>query len=158
MLRTAISRLRGRIGYNKNRYLADGIVAQQEGIVSGVSMTEPERPPGKTTIAPGVLITIIKAAALQVKGVSRLASVPSGVNTLFQRGHEKGIQIQIEEDGRVDADIYLVLTGDVNLRDTGTKVQDEIALAISKMVGLEVGQIHVHIEDVDYPSNSTAEG
>lgn len=120
-------------------------------------MTEEERPPGKTTIAPGVLITIVKAAALQVPGVSRLAQTPSGVNTLFHRSHERGVEINIEEDGQVHAEIYLVLSGDVNLRDTGLKVQQEIALAISKMVGLDVGSIHVHIEDVDFNQESSPE-
>ncbi len=115
-------------------------------------MTEPERPPGKTTIAPGVLVTIVKAAALQVDGVSCLAPTTGGVNTLFQRGHEKGVQINVEENGRVHADIHLVLNGEVNLRDAGLNVQKEVDLAISKMVGLEVGSVNVHIEDVDFPS------
>lgn len=121
-------------------------------------MTEAERPPGKTTIAPEVLVTIIKAAALGVKGVSHLASTPSGVNALFQRGHEKGIQLRIEEDGRVHANIFLILTGEVNLRDTGMKVQEEVALAISKMVGLDVGEINIHIENVEYSSAQPDEG
>ncbi len=115
-------------------------------------MIEAERPPGKTTIAPGVLATIVKAAALQVNGVSRLAQAPSGVNTLFQRGHDKDVQISVEEDGRVHADVYLILNGEVNLRDAGMKVQKEVGLAISKMVGLEVGAVNIHIEDVDFPS------
>jgi uncharacterized alkaline shock family protein YloU len=119
---------------------------------TGVPMTEAERPPGKTTIAPGVLVTIVKAAALQVNGVSRLAQTPSGVNTLFQRGHEKGVQISVEEDGRVHADVFLILKGEVNLRDAGMNVQEEVSLAISKMVGLEVGSVNVHIEDVDFTS------
>lgn len=120
-------------------------------------MTEAERPPGKTTIAPGVLATIVRAAALQVNGVSRLAQTPSGVNTLFQRGHDKGVQISVEEDGRVHADVYLILNGEVNLRDAGMNVQKEVDLAISKMVGLEVGSVNIHIEDVDFPSTVSDE-
>lgn len=121
-------------------------------------MTEAERPPGKTTIAPGVLVTIIKAAALGVQGVCRLAQAPSSVNSLFQRSYEKGVRIDISEDGRVHADLYLVLSGDVNLRDTGLSVQDEVSTAISKMVGLEVGAVNIHIEDVDFNQDSAPEG
>ncbi|MFO7942733.1 MAG: Asp23/Gls24 family envelope stress response protein [Anaerolineales bacterium] len=120
-------------------------------------MSEAERPPGKTTIAPGVLVTIVKAAALQVDGVSRLAQTPSGVNTLFNRSLEKGVQVRVEENGRVHADIYLILNGEVNLRDTGMKVQKEAELAISKMVGLEVGSVNVHIENVDFHNHHTDE-
>lgn len=121
-------------------------------------MTEAERPPGKTTIAPGVLVTIIKAAALGVQGVSRLAQAPGSMNTLFQRSYEKGIHIDIKEDGKVHADLYLVLFGDVNLRDTGLSVQEEVSLAISKMVGLEVEAVNIHIEDVDFGQDTALEG
>ncbi len=116
-------------------------------------MATTERPPGKTTIAPGVLATIVKLTALQVEGVSRLAQVPSGVNTLFSRNREDGVEITVEENGSVYADIYLILKDKTNIRDTSVKVQDEVSEAISKMVGMEVGTINVHIEDIDYRNN-----
>ena len=116
-------------------------------------MSKTERPPGKTTIAQGVLATIIKLTALQVEGVSRLAQIPSSVNTLFSRNREDGVEIIVEEDGSVYADLYLVLKDKVNLREISIQVQDEVSEAISKMVGMEVGSINVHIEDIDYQNN-----
>jgi uncharacterized alkaline shock family protein YloU len=120
-------------------------------------MATTERPPGKTTIAPGVLSTIIRLTALEVEGVSRLAQVPSSVNTIFSRNREDGVQISVEEDGRVYADIHLILTDKTNIRETSKKVQDEVSMAISKMVGMEVGTINVHIEDIDYLNNQSPE-
>jgi uncharacterized alkaline shock family protein YloU len=119
----------------------------------GENMETTERPPGKTTIAPGVLATIVKLTALQVEGVSRLAQTPSSVNTLFSRNREDGIEITVEEDGSVYADLYLVLDDKANIRETSIQVQDEVSEAISKMVGLVVGTINVHIEDIDYQNN-----
>ena len=116
-------------------------------------MATTERPPGKTTIAPGVLATIIKLTALQVEGVSRLALVPSSINTLFNRNREDGVEITVEENGSVYADLYLVLKDKANIRETSTQVQDEVSEAISKMVGMDVGTINVHIEDIDYQNN-----
>jgi uncharacterized alkaline shock family protein YloU len=116
-------------------------------------MATTERPPGKTTIAPGVLATIIRLTALRVEGVSRLAPIPSSVNTLFSRNRDDGVEITVEEDGSVYADLYLVLKDKVNIRETSTQVQDEVSEAISKMVGMEVGTINVHIEDIDYQNN-----
>ena len=116
-------------------------------------METTERPPGKTTIAPGVLATIVKLTALQVEGVSRLAQTPSSVNTLFSRNREDGIEITVEEDGSVYADLFLVLNDKTNIRETSIQVQDEVSEAISKMVGLVVGTINVHIEDIDYQNN-----
>jgi len=123
----------------------------------GEFMETTERPPGKTTIAPGVLATIIKLTALQVEGVSRLASAPSSVNTLFSRNRDDGVEITIEEDGSVYADLFLVLKDKVNIRETSIQVQDEVSEAISKMVGMDVGTINVHIEDIDYQNNQNLE-
>lgn len=120
-------------------------------------MATSERPPGKTTIAPGVLSTIIRLAALQVEGVSRLAQVPSSVNTLFSRSRDDGVDITVEEDGAVYADLHLVLKDKANIRATSKKVQEEVSLAISKMVGMEVGSINIHIEDIDYRNNQVPE-
>jgi uncharacterized alkaline shock family protein YloU len=120
-------------------------------------MTTNERPPGRTTIAPGVLSTIIRLTALQVEGVSRLAQVPSSVNTFFSRSRDDGVDITVEDDGAVYADLHLVLKDKVNIRDTSKKVQEEVSLAISKMVGMEVGSINVHIEDIDYQNSYVPE-
>jgi uncharacterized alkaline shock family protein YloU len=123
----------------------------------GDTMTTSERPPGKTTIAPGVLSTIIRLTALQVDGVSRLAQVPSSVNTLFSRSREDGVEISVKDDGAVYADLHLVLTDKANIRQTSKEVQEKVSLAISKMVGMEVGSINVHIEDIDYQNNYVPE-
>ncbi|NQS92560.1 MAG: Asp23/Gls24 family envelope stress response protein [Chloroflexi bacterium] len=120
-------------------------------------MATTERPPGKTTIAPGVLSTIIRLTALQVEGVSRLAQVPSSVNSIFSRNRDDGVEIKVEEDGSVYADLHLILTDKTNIRDTSKQVQDEVSEAISKMVGMEVGTINVHIEDIDYQNNPSSE-
>jgi uncharacterized alkaline shock family protein YloU len=123
----------------------------------GEIMATTERPPGKTTIAPEVLVTIVRLTALQVDGVSHLAPIPSSVNTLFSRHREDGVQITIEEDGSVYADLHLILTAKANIREVSKKVQEEVSKAISKMVGMEVGSINVHIEDIDYQNNELPE-
>jgi len=120
-------------------------------------MATTERPPGKTTIAHGVLSTIIRLTALQVEGVSRLAQVPSSVNTLFSRNREDGVDITVEEDGSVFAEIHLILNDKANIRETSKQVQEEVSEAISKMVGMVVGTINVHIEDIDYQNDGSPE-
>jgi uncharacterized alkaline shock family protein YloU len=107
------------------------------------------RPPGKTTIDPGVLLTIARLTALSVEGVSHLGEVPANVRGLFRRVQEPGVHISVE-DMLVDADIYVVLEDGVNILETSRNIQYEIARAISEMVGMEVGRIDVHIEDIDF--------
>jgi uncharacterized alkaline shock family protein YloU len=114
-------------------------------------MAVEHRSPGKTTLAPGVLLTIASLSATSVEGVSRLAAVPGGVDRLFRRGTDDGVQVTVE-DGIVYVELYLVLKKDVNVRDVSRTVQQQVARAISEMVGMEVGHVNIHIEDIDYKS------
>jgi len=119
---------------------------------------ESPRPPGKTTIAPNVLLTIARLSTLEIQGVSRMAPVPgpAGVSWIPKRSHAEGVRI-IVEDNRVYADIYVILKNNVNVREVSRNIQREVARAISEMVGMEVGQINLHIEDIDYPTVTKAE-
>jgi uncharacterized alkaline shock family protein YloU len=119
-------------------------------------MSDSTRPPGKTTIAPNVLLTIARLATLDIEGVSHMSTLPGGVNRIFQRGYDEGVRIRIEED-RVYADLYVILESDVNVREVSRNIQTDVARAISEMVGMEVGRVNVHIEDIIYPNESPTE-
>ena len=106
--------------------------------------------PGKTTLAPEVLVTIARMAALGVEGVSRMAAAP-GVNRLFKRPEAEGVEASVE-DGAVYIELYLVLKFDVNVREVGRNVQQAVARAVSEMIGMDVGHVNIHIEDIDYPA------
>ena len=111
---------------------------------------------GKTTIAPEVLLTIARLTTLDVPGVSRMSPVPGGVNRLFKRGFGEGVRIDIRDDDTVYADLYIILENDVNIRDVSRLVQHRVARSISDMVGMQVGRVNIHIEDIDYPVESEA--
>ncbi|MEA3350232.1 MAG: Asp23/Gls24 family envelope stress response protein [Chloroflexota bacterium] len=116
-------------------------------------MTDSTRPPGKTTVATSVLLNITRLTTLQVQGVSRMYQVPGGVNRIFHKGdYGEGVRIKIEADC-VYADIHVVLNNDVNIREVSRNIQHEVKRSFSKMVGMEVGHINIHIEDIDYPTS-----
>lgn len=107
--------------------------------------------PGSTTIAPDVLLTIARLSTLSIPGVSRLSPIRGGVNRLFRRNpSHQGVRIRVEEN-MVDADIFVILNAGHNIRKVSRDIQREVARSIIKMVGMEVGTINVHIEDIDYP-------
>ena len=112
---------------------------------------EPRRTPGKTTIAPGVLLTIARLATLGEEGVSRLSPMPGGVNRLFKRNQADGVQIEIN-DGTVNVDLYVVLEPGTNVREISINIQNAVSRAISEMVGMQVGKINIHVEDIDFNS------
>ncbi|MGD2178628.1 MAG: Asp23/Gls24 family envelope stress response protein [Anaerolineae bacterium] len=101
---------------------------------------------GKITIAPEVLVTTARLTALAVPGVSRLVS-PPGVGRLL--AHE-GVKVETV-DGKVCVKVYVVTEPDVNMLAIGRKIRSEITRALQNMVGVEVGAVDVHIEDVASP-------
>ncbi len=107
---------------------------------------------GKTTLSPDVLLTIARMATLGVEGVSRMASVPGGFDRLFRRGGSaEGVQVTVE-DGLVYMDLFVILQQDVNVREVSRNIQQHVARAISEMIGMDVGHVNIHIEDIDFPT------
>ena len=112
-------------------------------------MKDANRPPGKTTVSPDVLSTIARMAALSVSGVSGIAAAGGGGDRLFRRGSGDGVRIQIQDE-TVFANLYLVVKRDANIREVGRNVQEQVTRAIREMVGMNVGGVDIHVEDVDY--------
>jgi uncharacterized alkaline shock family protein YloU len=70
------------------------------------------------------------------------------VNRLFKRGIGDGVRIEVE-DNIVVANLYLILKQHVNMREVSRNVQHQVARALQEMVGMEIGEIEIHIEDID---------
>jgi uncharacterized alkaline shock family protein YloU len=112
-------------------------------------MEKTQLPIGKTTVSPEVLVSIAMLATLGVEGVSRLTSAPRDVNTLFKKGLSEGIGLAVE-DNVVFYDIYVILKKDVKVREVCRQIQTQVSRSISEMVGMEIGRVNIHVEDIDF--------
>jgi len=108
-----------------------------------------DRTNGKTTIAPRVLVTIARLTTLSIKGVSRMAQVPGGVNRIFRRGIGEGVRIEIEGN-QVVVDLYVILEQGVQVRDVSSSIQQAVSRAITEMVGLDAKKVNIHVEEIQY--------
>jgi uncharacterized alkaline shock family protein YloU len=108
---------------------------------------------GRTTIAPDVLVSIVRLTVLSVTGVSSLSPIPGRVNRLFRREAIDGVEISVENN-TVYADVHVIFQRDVNVRDVSRTIQSQVSRAVKEMVGMEVGKVNVHVEDIDYRSGS----
>jgi uncharacterized alkaline shock family protein YloU len=115
-------------------------------------MSDQSITPGKTTISIDVILTIARLTTLEVPGVSRMSSVPSRrfKKMLLHRQEQDGLHIEVVDD-LVYTDLYVILEPDVNIRDVGRNIQNAVARAITDMIGMQVGIVNVHVEDIDYP-------
>ena len=103
---------------------------------------------GVVRVARQVLSTIVINAALQTAGVVRMARVGD------QRSHflgkelpKQGVALMIK-DSTVSADLYIVVASGVNIVEVGAAVQEEVASAIEDMIGMQVREVNVYIQDV----------
>ena len=62
---------------------------------------------------------------------------------------DDGVRITVHEN-TVLADIYLIVKEDVNIREVGRNVQQQVARAIQEMVAMDVAQVDIHIENIAY--------
>ncbi|MEP7286429.1 MAG: Asp23/Gls24 family envelope stress response protein [Chloroflexota bacterium] len=109
-------------------------------------------PEDRVTIAPSALLTVIRMAALQIKGVARIGNTPGGVNLWLRRtASERGVQVMID-DQTVTIDLYIVVEANANLREISYNVQRQVARDIEENVGMHLGAINIHIEDVVFES------
>jgi uncharacterized alkaline shock family protein YloU len=103
---------------------------------------------GKVTIAPDVLVTIVQKTANSVEGVARLSeNVPGVQRFLGLHTTAEGVRVVIA-DNQVKADVYLVARRGFDLLQVGRGLQQKIARAIEDIVGMEVAEVNVHIEDI----------
>jgi uncharacterized alkaline shock family protein YloU len=107
-------------------------------------------PQDTITIAPSVLIAIVKHAAELADGISMMAEIPVNVGRIF-RGHSMGSGVVLAiDDQRVVVDMYVIVKPDVNMSKVSRTVQDNVRRAIQELVGMDVDAVNVHIADVDY--------
>ncbi len=107
---------------------------------------------GKTTIDPGVLVEISKLAALSVPGVSGLVPNTQTAGSIFSKSVSNGVKIEVENN-TVYVDLYLRLSNNSDLHQTSQAVQDKVSRSIVEMVGMDVGKINIHIEDITFEKN-----
>ena len=107
---------------------------------------------GTVTIASGVLVTIAQLSALGIPGVRRMSErVPRDVKSILGTGGVgQGTRIAVA-DGSVAVYLYIAVGSGVNMLQVGRAVQAEVTRAIQNMVGMEVREVNVRIDDVEFP-------
>ncbi len=122
-------------------------------------MTVDEVVPGTVTIDPNVLETIARLTAQKVPGVLRLAE-KNEVEKLLGLG-DKSIQVEVRDDGAVAVEVHIIAAPNLSLLHLGRDVQQAVTRAIQQIVGMQVLEVNVYIEDVDFSveeSDTPAEG
>jgi uncharacterized alkaline shock family protein YloU len=107
---------------------------------------------GTVTIHPTVLMTVARLTSLATPGVARMSDEwrLNVERVLGRSGRGSGVGLAIK-DNVVTIDLYVVAEPEANLLHLGQTLQNEVSQAIEGMIGMEVLEVNVHIQDVDFP-------
>ncbi len=104
---------------------------------------------GHVTVAPEVIIEIVRQTTLATPGVARLDALhPRRVNRWFSENASEGITLDVTDDS-VTIDLYVIANPEAQMLELGRALQREIARAIQDGLGMPVKEVNVHIEDVE---------
>ena len=108
------------------------------------------RPLGVTRVANEVAAWIAVLSALQVPGVHAMyqAAGQSLDRILRHSSAHRGARVVLREPGTLDVDLWVVLLAGHSVPKVGAEVQRRVADAIERMLGLEAGNINVHVSEV----------
>jgi len=105
---------------------------------------------GSVRVAPSVLAQIACLTTLAVPGVARMGDdLVSGVNRLIGRERPaSGVKLDIKES-QVQVDLHVVVKSGFSMLEVGTRIQEEVSDALTRMVGMPVGEVNIYIQDVE---------
>jgi uncharacterized alkaline shock family protein YloU len=130
------------------------------GLKEGVFMVERvERyESGTVRIANEVIRIIAGLAASEVKGVVGMSGgVVDGFAELLKRKNlAKGVKVEAGEKQAI-VDLFIVIEYGAKIPDTAYQVQENVKRAIESMTGLEVIEVNVHIQGVEFKSEDLHE-
>ncbi|AEJ44860.1 Asp23/Gls24 family envelope stress response protein [Alicyclobacillus acidocaldarius] len=110
---------------------------------------------GKVQIAEEVVAKIAGMAALECPGLAGMAprrQVMDRLNEVLRRENlERGVDVQIGPNGDdVKVGLYIIVQYGVNIYDTAVNVQERVADALNRYIGMDNTQIHVYVQGVDF--------
>ncbi len=119
-------------------------------------MTEDERKLpselGTIRIADEVVSVIAGLAAMEVEGVDAMSGGIAGgiAEVLGRRNLSKGIKVEVgTEETKID--IFIIVKYGVRIPDVAWDIQENVKKAVEEMTGLQVLQVNVHVQGVNFP-------
>ncbi|QWS32534.1 Asp23/Gls24 family envelope stress response protein [Curtobacterium aetherium] len=112
---------------------------------------------GKTVIDDTVVSKVAGIAAREVNGVHSLGNGAARAigalrDAIGQRDHGQGVKVEVGEK-QVAADITIVAEYPVPLQQVAEGVRSSVSRALEQIVGMEVAEVNVTVQDVFIPGD-----
>lgn len=132
--------------------MATTVTPTPASVVPGTTTTH-----GKTVIADSVIAKVAGIAAREVPGVNALGggaarAIGAIRGAIGGTDHSQGVSVEVGET-QVAADIAIVAEYPVPLQTVADGVRAAVISAIETLIGMEVTEVNVTINDVHIPSD-----
>lgn len=105
---------------------------------------------GNIKIHKNVISSTSFIATLETEGVHRLnSSFKDELLKLFLRDHKQGIKISIDKDDEIVITVSVIVKYGYNVSLVASKIQENIRLAIDKIVDVNIKDINVIIKGLE---------
>ncbi|MFB4353221.1 Asp23/Gls24 family envelope stress response protein [Microbacterium sp. LWO14-1.2] len=116
---------------------------------------------GSTTIADGVVAKVAGIAAREIPGVYALGGGGARAfgairDVINATDLAQGVKVEVGET-QAAADITIVVEYPAPIQEVANNVRAAVAGAITRLVGLEVVEVNVEVNDVHVPGDDNAE-
>ena len=122
-------------------------------------MTEEETDDmGAIRIANEVVSIIAGLAATEIEGVAGMSGgIAGGIAEMLGRKNlSKGVQVEVGET-EAAVDLYVVMKYGVKIPDVAWDIQENVKQAIENMTGLNVVEVNVHVQGVNFETEEEEE-
>ncbi|MFJ2369296.1 Asp23/Gls24 family envelope stress response protein [Microbacterium sp. NPDC087665] len=114
---------------------------------------------GKTTIADGVVAKVAGIAAREIPGVYALGGGGARAfgairNVVNATDLAQGVKVEVGET-QAAADLTIVVEYPAPIQEVADRVRAAVAGAITRLVGLEVVEVNVEVDDVHVPGDDS---
>jgi len=113
---------------------------------------------GSVRIASEVVGIISGLAATEVKGVAGMSGgvVDGFAELLKKKNLSKGVKVEVGEK-QAAIDLYVVVDYGAKIPETALLIQENVKRAVESMTGLEVVEVNVHIQGVEFKPDEPSE-
>jgi uncharacterized alkaline shock family protein YloU len=113
---------------------------------------------GSIRIANEVVSIIAGLAATEIKGVAGMSGgiVDGFAELLKKKNLTKGVKVEVGEK-QAAVDLFIIIEYGAQIPDTAYMVQENVKRAIESMTGLEVVEVNVHIQGVEFKPDEIIE-
>jgi len=112
---------------------------------------------GSIKISDEVVAVIAGLAASEIPGVAGMSGTLAGLaEKLGMKSMSKGVKVEVGER-ETAIDLFIVVDYGVRIPDVASEVQHAVKKAVESMTGLNVVEVNVHVQGVQFPHEEKEE-